>query len=238
MYPKNKIYAISGLKNSGKDTAAAMLQYLLNTPKFLHFYPCYKCISKIKNLGKYKVVSFANPLKRTLSALLNVPIEKFSDRDFKENYYIFFPTLDITNNPPYNAEIVSDNAFARFLKNKNFEFLKTSWISIRQLLQVFGTECMRETFGDKLWILTTLQEKRPIIISDLRFKVELSEIKSRRGITICIDRDICIPGNHASEKEFVEMKNNNMFDYIILNNGTLEDLFNSLKSVLKNGNYR
>ena len=33
-----KIIAIQGYKNSGKDTVAEMLQYLLNTPKIMHFY--------------------------------------------------------------------------------------------------------------------------------------------------------------------------------------------------------
>jgi hypothetical protein len=32
------IIAIQGKKNSGKDTCAMYLQYLLNTPRVLHFY--------------------------------------------------------------------------------------------------------------------------------------------------------------------------------------------------------
>lgn len=38
MLRQAKIIAISGLKNSGKDTAADMLQYLLNYPKFMQNY--------------------------------------------------------------------------------------------------------------------------------------------------------------------------------------------------------
>lgn len=35
---KNKIIAISGLKNSGKDVSANIMLYLQNTPKIFHHY--------------------------------------------------------------------------------------------------------------------------------------------------------------------------------------------------------
>lgn len=44
-----KIIAIGGLKNSGKDTAAKMLQYLLNFPKFLRTYKCYTIFKTFSN---------------------------------------------------------------------------------------------------------------------------------------------------------------------------------------------
>ena len=228
----NNLIAISGFKNSGKDTASSMVQYLLNSPPFMHYYWIYKSSGKIFQSGKYKITSFAHPLKRTLSSLLDIPIEKFDDRDFKENYYIFFPTLEITNNLPKNAEIINDSKFSKMVSNKDFSFIQTTWITIRQLLQVFGTECMRGIFGDRLWILSTIKDECPIIISDLRFKVELEAIKNKGGKIIYIHRSNCKPGNHASEKEIQEMLENFQYDTIILNNGSLEDLFNKLKGAL------
>lgn len=229
----SKIVAISGFKNSGKDTASAMLQYLLNSPSFMHHYWMYKLFYKLFLNGKYRITSFAWPLKKTLSAFLNVPVELFNDRDFKENYYIFFPTLQITNKLPRHANTLSDNKFSKTLANKDFSFIQTTWITIRQLLQVFGTEFMRGTFGDKLWVLATLRDKSPIIISDLRFKVELQEIKKEKGITIYIERPGCKPGNHASEREMLEMADNSEYDYYINNNSSLESLFNKLKRICK-----
>lgn len=146
----NNLIAISGFKNSGKDTASLMVQYLVNSPPFMHHYWMYRSFNKLFTTGKYKITSFAHPLKKTLSALLNVPIERFDNRDFKENYYIFFPTLEITNILPENAEVISDNKFSKLVSNKDFSFIQTTWITIRQLLQVFGTECMRGIFGDQL----------------------------------------------------------------------------------------
>lgn len=120
------IIAISSYKNAGKDTCANMLQYILNTPKFMHSYQLYKRVGTMFKGGKYKITSFAHPLKRTLAALLNVDISRFEDRDFKENFYIYFPSLDITNKLPENAVTVSDSKFSRMINNKDLSFIQTS----------------------------------------------------------------------------------------------------------------
>lgn len=227
-YPN--IVAISGLKNSGKDTASYMMQYLLNTPKWMHKYWLYN-ISKKFFRNPYKITSFAHPLKKTLSALLEIPLEKFNDRSFKENYYIYFPTLEIINNAP-KEKTLSDNKFSKMLATKDFSFLQNYWITIRQLLQAFGTDCMRNFFGNRLWILLTLKNKKCVIISDLRFNVELEAVKNFNGIVIYIKRDTCKAGNHASEKEVSAMLKLNKFDYVVENNKSLKDLFNSLKKII------
>lgn len=123
-YPN--VIALASYKNAGKSESANMLQYILNTPKFMHSYQLYKRVGTMFRGGKYKITSFAYPLKRTLAALLNINISRFEDRDFKENYYIYFPSLDITNKLPENAVTVSDSKFARLLSNKDFSFIQTS----------------------------------------------------------------------------------------------------------------
>lgn len=225
---KSNIIAIGGLKNSGKNEAANMLQYCLNSPKFMHHFWCYKLFRGVFN--GYRITSFAHPLKRTLAALLNVPIEMFDLRSFKENTYIYFPTLTMTDHP--NSDLViSDNKFSRAIMNKDFSFLTNNYITIRQLLQCFGTEIMRGLFGDNLWILSTLKESGKLIISDLRFKVEAEALKQLNGTLIYINRVGCVPGNHASEKESIELLNTNQFDYVINNDGSLRDLFNKIKAL-------
>lgn len=67
-----------------------------------------------------------------------------------------------------------------------------------------------------------------MIITDLRFKVELEAVRKRNGLVLYIDNPNCIPEQHASESEVLEMKDNHDFDFIIENNGTLEDLFNKI----------
>jgi hypothetical protein len=44
----NKIIAMCGVRNTGKDTSADMLKYLLSTPKILHYYWIYERFPKLK----------------------------------------------------------------------------------------------------------------------------------------------------------------------------------------------
>lgn len=228
-----KLIAVSGLKNSGKDTAANMLQYLLNAPDWAKNYWCYKHLNFLKNKQNgYHIRSFAYPLKKMLSALLNIPLEKFNDRDFKENTYVLFPKLHIERGEKIGPGFkLSDNKFAKMAKSLDIS-TTDYFLSIRQLMQFFGTNIMRTFFGDSLWTHATINNEN-LIISDLRFKVEMDVIKQNKGIGIFINRDSCIPGAHVSEQEVIEMKNQNKYDFIVDNNGSLKDLFAQLKNLVK-----
>lgn len=225
MLQDNKLIAIGGLKNSGKDEVSKMLQYCLSVPKVLRQYWCYKCFGNYINY-KYKIVSFADHLKDCLSGITGIDRKMFDKRYFKECWCIMFDPIVLTN----SAIPISDNKFNKMLESKDFSFFKTKFITIRQLLQAFGTNIARDIFGDKLWIESTLNNIYDnIIVSDMRFKVEYDEIKKRKGITIYINRPSAIPGNHASEQEIYMLYKSNMFDYIIDNSETLKDLFNKIK---------
>ena len=71
-------------------------------------------------------------------------------------------------------------------------------------------------------------------ISDLRFIAEYNSVKELKGNVLMIQRDICKPGNHASEKEIQKLSEENKFDFVIDNNSTLKDLFNNLKKIYNN----
>ena len=70
-----------------------------------------------------------------MAEVIGVKADRFNDRDFKENYYIYFPTLDITNTPPKH-KIMSDKKVSRNLQAGNMNFINDFYISIRQLLQL------------------------------------------------------------------------------------------------------
>lgn len=222
----NSLIAIGGFKGVGKDTVAEMLQYLLNTPKLFHSYWLFKLFGSVN--GKWKITSFAHPLKRTLAAMLNIDIKRFEDRDFKENTYINFSKMDITKYPPAFNKL-NDGTFNRCLEHSNFEPIKTNYITIRQLMQCWGTNTMRQQYGDRLWILLTLINNNPTIISDLRFKTEAKEIKDRGGKLIYINRPGYTAGKHISEQEVFKLQKDNQFDITIDNSGSLKDLFNYIK---------
>ena len=219
----NNIIVISGLKNSGKDTVADMLQYCLSVPEPFRKYWMYRHYRYAFN-STYEKVAFADSLKDTLSVLFGIPVEKFYERDFKEHFYI--KGLEITDTPD---NILDEDSFIKMLNKKDFSFLKTHFITIRQLLQCFGTEIVRGLFGNAFWAERAMKHTfDKMIITDLRFKVELEAVRKRNGLVLYIDNPNCIPEQHASESEVLEMKDNHDFDFIIENNGTLEDLFNKI----------
>ena len=226
-----KLIAVSGLRNSGKDTVADMLQYLLNTPKIFHNYVCFKHIKWLMNLGTFKKFSFATPLKEILAIILGVDVKKFEDRYFKEHTYVNLNDLEICDilKTPY----LSDNEFNRYSKNLDPFFTRQHQLTIRQLMQFVGTDVLRTFLSDELWINSTLRKPGNKIISDLRFKVEFNAVKKYDGIIIYIRRPIAKAGNHASEKEVVDLYENNSFDYVIENTESLKELFIKTKNIVE-----
>lgn len=136
-------------------------------------------------------------------------------------------------------------------------------ITVRQLLQQVGTDAMRDVIHPNAWINALFVDYEPLnlrnglrgiedrkeanliypnwIISDVRFPNELKAIKDRGGIVIRVNRLETFMENKAKS-----MKDGNYevhqseialddatFDYIINNDGTLDDLLNKVKYILK-----
>lgn len=123
-------------------------------------------------------------------------------------------------------------------------------VSPRYMLQFMGTEVMRDNLHQAIWALAT--EKRIIdtqeyfssitgrkpnfVISDVRFPNEIAMIRRLGGKVMHVQRgelpawfgkdpsDI-----HESEKAW----NNEQFDALILNNGTIEELNQTIDNLLK-----
>ena len=228
----NNIIAISGLKNSGKSTIASMIEFLFNTPKIFHSYFWYKHQNLIPKKKIYKTVAFADPIKEMLSHLLNMNREDFEAREIKENCYINFSDFRKVYTNKLDPQFIPDSKFSKLAKEWNPELSKEYYLSIRQVMQLFGTEIMRNILDDKIWINCVLNRsnKNNLIISDLRFITEYEEIKKRNGFIIYIDRGLT-PGTHKSESEMQILLNQNKFDLIINNkNISLKELFNIIKN--------
>lgn len=225
------LIAISGVKGAGKDSVTSMLQYCLSVPKIFRQYWIYKYFRKWIS-HKYKRLAFADPLKKMLAILLNVPVSKFNNRHFKEDCVVNIPTLNSTlSDFTESNDKLSDSKFNRMVKSLDPELTQSN-LTIRQLMQYFGTEICRKFFGKDVWINCTLKHCNvPTIISDCRFWNECLAIKEHGGIVIYVNRPSLIASSHQSEVECIDMYNNDAFDYVINNNGTLKDLFNKVKNL-------
>lgn len=79
-----------------------------------------------------------------LADMLNIDVDKFENRSFKENTFIDLQTLKIVEQP----NKLSDGVFTTMLKNK--DTLQDQTLSVRQLMQYFGTEICHKYFGKKV----------------------------------------------------------------------------------------
>jgi hypothetical protein len=125
----------------------------------------------------------------------------------------------------------------------------------RLVLQLWGTEVCRRSFHDDIWIASLesrlLNSRDNIVISDCRFPNEIRAIKQAGGQVIWVQRGE-LPswhimagkanngdavaaeklkhlGIHASETAWVGTD----FDYIVDNNGTVDDLYNRIAAIVR-----
>lgn len=81
----------------------------------------------------------------------------------------------------------------------------------RLAMQTLGTE-WRDMLDKNLWTnawqqaaVSQLSIGKSIIVDDLRFQHEAQTIWSLEGIVIQIDRDKCHPGDHPSERDYLNI---------------------------------
>lgn len=106
----------------------------------------------------------------------------------------------------------------------------------RKIMQLAGTECMRNTFSNDIWVrtlekrITKAAEHFMFAVDDVRYPNEARAIKDWGGIVVRINRDTGIKSSHVSETSLLDYKD---FDYTIDNNGSFEDLYIQLDKIAK-----
>lgn len=191
-----KLIGVHGKKKHGKDS----------------FYKTLVELSKSGAISsKPKRDAFADRLKKSAAASLGQ-----SD----DNYLDFCDWLK------------EDGLIAVFNSDGNLEIS----LSGREYLQWYGTEAHREVFDRDFWIEAVLpdlydedfgrsdiEDNTLLVITDVRFSNEADAIEAAGGIIVLVDASERVHGNsdeHASEQILPE----ELIDYVIDNNGTLDDL--------------
>lgn len=261
------IIAISGKINSGKDTVGKIIQYLIADYKsndllpysieaFLKGNDIYNTnyvkdyVQSISEDSGWQIRKFADKLKDIVCILISCTRKQLEDREFKEKelgeewwYYQDKQTKKVHSYIGFTDTYVN-----------MFDLIK---LTPRLLLQLVGTECMRNIIHPNTWVNALMNEykQEPYfgpyienygydifefypnwIITDMRFPNEYEAVKSRSGITIRINRPSVIldgigynAGDHPSETGLDHIKD---WDYIIDNDGSIEDLIIKVKEIL------
>ena len=206
------LIGISGKIKSGKDTVGEMLYNL-------------GCIEY--SIYKY---SFADSLKKIVASIVDCDYNSLNNQEFKASHI------------PNFIKITKDGIITHIVPNSKI-FYKDIFrtyevVTYREALQFFGDK-FRSEYGQDFWIRMLksdlVSESTCLsIITDVRYKNEADFIKSNKGILIRVDRsEVQTPKNISSHSSEMELDNYPNFDYIIENNGTLEELKSKVQLVYK-----
>jgi hypothetical protein len=168
-------------------------------------------LQQIDRDSHWEIKKWAGKLKQVAELLTGIPVEKFEDQEFKKTN-LGKQWNDRINNP----------------------------MSVRDFLQKLGTEGLRDGLHTNTWVNALMADYKCVpadrapngwdcdnwIITDTRFPNEAQAIKDAGGIIIRVTRPGIGPVNdHPSETGLNQWN----FDYEIQNDGTLENLINSVK---------
>jgi len=169
---KKIILGISGKKQSGKSSLSSFIKKTYDTG--------------LDNEDEIAIVSFADELKTLLIRLLGLKETQCYGSDEEKNSFVnyFWDNLpdnirEMYFNKVITTESESSGHIERYTKNE----LRSGPMTARELMQVFGTDIMRNMFDSNVWINATFRaiESLPqkiIIIQDVRFKTEIQKIIS------------------------------------------------------------
>jgi len=191
-----RFIVIAGKKQSGKDTLARMLVEELEEDGFTA-----------------EIVSFADPLKRACHIVFGIPLELMygSDRDKESLTTLMWDGLPKAVCKKYHP-----------LQGH----YRTGAMTVREVLQVIGTDIFRECVYQDVWAAAPFVAKYEsdfVIIPDGRFPNEVEYGMNAGAVTIRIKRDTGLVDQHTSETS-LDGTPDSAFNFVYNNGGTLDDL--------------
>lgn len=162
----------------------------------------------------YHRVAFADAMRNVLYAL---------------NPIVEIPRRITLNGTSWLAGGTHNVRLSTIIDESGWDVAKVEHPEIRQLLQRLGTDGGRKYLGEDIWVRTALdnQQAEKLVVPDVRFPDEAQSIKERGGVIVRIKREGYEPVNaHISETAYQDQ------DFIIVNDGTPEDLYNEFKKLV------
>lgn len=133
-----------------------------------------------------------------------------------------------------NPVVYKEYRLQELINEYGWDYAKVHFPEIRRLLQVYGTEIVRDNFGENTWIDLLFRKAaklniEKLVIADVRFPNELESVLERGGTLIKIKSAANKSHDtHASEQDLPNEK----FNVIIENNGSLSDFYTKLDIIM------
>lgn len=239
---KSYIIGIAGKKNSGKDTVASMINYIFAKGITAATYRDWLLYRESYDATyKHRITHFADALKDCLSIIYHIPRQYFDDREYKDNMYYNLRTGEFIHKDKipqrgYYYFVINNDDIKHSSIREEIETYDKLFplITLRTLMQYFGTNLCRECLQSDIWIKATMAKASDIclanrlcIIPDVRFTNEATAIQTKEsslyGGVIMVRRD-----NNGNDND-IDYHSSEIVtfstDYSITNNGTLMDLF-------------
>jgi hypothetical protein len=201
------IIAFSGIKFSGKDTAAEGL---------IRFH-------------KFKRIGLADKLKDICSEVFNISRHDMDNPEMKESLFETAISLGPTHIDSLLKTLLRDGYDFEFDDTREFlckNFMDKKLTSIREVLQVVGTDICRTYVKDDIWLEyiknTIINYNGNIVVTDARFKNERDFLRTIGAVTILVIR----PGyeNKSSHVSENQLGTEDEYDVIVNNNSSIVEL--------------
>lgn len=213
----------------------------------------------LEEQSKWEVKKWAGKLKTIASLLTGIPVKDFEDQEFKKTNlgpeWDYWEVSLAKHTPTKKKPFVTEGRFItkeaaelhKMIYSSQYGYgwehewrIEKHQMTVRQFLQELGTDSCRNGLHPNTWVNALMADYMCVpadlapngwdcpnwIITDTRFPNEASAIKDKGGILLKVTRPGVGPINdHPSETALNQWK----FDYEIQNNGSLEDLINSVK---------
>jgi hypothetical protein len=217
------IIAVSGKIGSGKSLVTKIIRYIdykenYCTGKTFYSEKDFKdTIFNAASLSDWEEVKFAGKLKDIVCLLVGCTRAQLEDPVFKNT-----PLGEMWNFTYYNIVDQEENVLERHYSRKSANEFLPYWednvhnyppkvVEVKQILtprlmmQLIGTECMRNLIHPNIWVNSLLSDYKPKeskwIISDLRFTNEISSLLDYKPLIVRMESEII---RYADKDNFVD----------------------------------
>jgi hypothetical protein len=184
---------------------------------------------ELMNRGNIKIALSSLSMRMGKSTVSDYLIEKYNFKSL-----VLAKTLKDMGLVLLRALEISEERIMYYTTVAKEEIIPELGVSWRWICQSIGTEWGRMLIHPDIWLKTTAIQIKDTSVNyvcdDVRFLNEASFYKDKGFVLIKIVKpDVPIVRTHSSEGEL----DNYVFDYTIVNDGTIEELYSKVDSIIE-----